>query len=332
MSSKPVVALIMPEATWKWMFGEEGLSELKTIAEVRGPGMIDTPKIKEALADAQVIITGWGSPRCDDQLLAMAPRLGFLAHSAGTVKGIVDGAVYARGIRVSTAAAANARPVAEYTVAMMGALLKQMPWIIRALPAGLPKNHPRLSQLRELQDMTIGLIGASRVGREVIRLLHAYHNLTIKLYDPSISPSQATLMGATLVPLDEVCACTVVSVHAPSIPQTHHMLNAATLALLPDHAVLINTARGSLIDENALIAEVRRRPLYVLLDVTDPEPPPAHSPLRHEENILITPHIAGAMNQARRDMGRLAEQETLRFLRGEPLEHEVTEQMLATQA
>jgi phosphoglycerate dehydrogenase-like enzyme len=110
------------------------------------------------------------------------------------------------------------------------------------------------------------------------------------------------------------------------------MLNAQTLALLPDHAVLINTSRGSLIDEDALVAEVRRRPLYVYLDVTDPEPPRSDSPLLNEPNILLTPHIAGAMSQARKDMGRMAIDETLRFLRGEALEHEVTRGMLPTQA
>jgi phosphoglycerate dehydrogenase-like enzyme len=80
------------------------------------------------------------------------------------------------------------------------------------------------------------------------------------------------------------------------------------------------------------VAEVRRRPLYVLLDVTDPEPPAHESPLRTEPNILLTPHIAGAMNQARSDMGRIAIDETLRFLRGESLDHEVTRAMLPTQA
>jgi phosphoglycerate dehydrogenase-like enzyme len=110
------------------------------------------------------------------------------------------------------------------------------------------------------------------------------------------------------------------------------MLDARTLALLPDHAVLINTSRGSLIDEAALVAEVRRRPLYVYLDVTDPEPPADDSPLRGEKNIVITPHVAGAMNQARRDMGRIAIDEPLAFLRGESLQHAVTREMLATQA
>src|SRR5207249_1611758 len=172
----------------------------------------------------------------------------------------------------------------------------------------------------------------SRVGREVLRLLKHYPRLRVRVYDPYLSADEAAELGVEKATLEQVCGCDVVSVHAPSIPATRHMLNARTLALLPDHAVLINTARGSLLDEAALVAEVRRRPLYVYLDVTDPEPPLADAPLRREPNILLTPHIAGAMNQARRDMGRLAVDEVLRFLHNEPLEHEVTRAMLAAQA
>jgi phosphoglycerate dehydrogenase-like enzyme len=166
----------------------------------------------------------------------------------------------------------------------------------------------------------------------VIRLLKSYPRLKVKVYDPYLTIEQAASLGVEKVTLEQACACEVVSVHAPSIAQTHHMLNARTLSLLPDHAVLINTARGSLIDEAALVAEVRRRPLYVLLDVTDPEPPAAVSPLRTETNVVLTPHIAGAVAQARHDMGRIAIDEVIHYLQGQPLHHEVTREMLATQA
>jgi phosphoglycerate dehydrogenase-like enzyme len=121
-------------------------------------------------------------------------------------------------------------------------------------------------------------------------------------------------------------------VHAPSLAETQHMINAKMLALMPDHAVFINTSRGQLVDETALLAELHRRPLYAALDVTDPEPPLADSPLRTAPNLVLTPHIAGAMHQARQEMGKLAIDETLRFLGNEPLQHEVTRAMLATQA
>src|SRR5581483_4071727 len=138
-----------------------------------------------------------------------------------------------------------------------------------------------------------GIIGASRIGRIVIGMLKGYNGVGVKLFDPYVSSEQASAMGVQSASLDDVCRCEVVSVHAPNIPETRHMLNARTLGLLPDHAVLINTSRGALIDEAALIAELRRRPLYVALDVTDPEPPAKDSPLRSEPNVILTPHIAG---------------------------------------
>jgi phosphoglycerate dehydrogenase-like enzyme len=334
MSSKPVVAMALNADWLGQMFFAEDLHRLREVADLRDPvRRADAFSLRPLLADATVAITGWGTPRFDATLLEHAPRLRLIAHSAGSVKGVVTPAVYDRAIRVTTAAAANAVPVAEFTVAMIVAMLKQVPWVIGPYTRGEGKGAARqLGPIRELRDLSIGLVAASRIGREVIRLLRAYPRLTIKVYDPYLSVDDARQLGVERASLEDVCRCDVVSIHAPNVPETRHMINAGTLALLPDHAVLINTSRGALVDEAALVAEVRRRPLYVLLDVTDPEPPALDSPLRREPNILLTPHLAGAMSQARRDMGRIAIEETLRFLRDEPLKHEVTREMLPTQA
>jgi phosphoglycerate dehydrogenase-like enzyme len=310
------------------MFAAADLAPLRAAAEVVGP--MNDCLAGELLRDAIVAITGWGSPRFDEALLVSAPKLRFLAHSAGTVKGIVSDAFYDRGLRISTAASANASPVAETTVAMMAIMLKRIPWLLPS--RGDRDLIERIGPIRELRELKIGIISASRVGREVIRMLRSYQQLRVLVYDPYLQPSDAAELGVQIATLEDVCRCEVVTCHAPSVAATHHLLNARTLALLPDHAVLINTARGSLIDEAALVAEVRRRPLYVYLDVTDPEPPAKDSPLRNEPNILLTPHVAGAMSQGRRDMGRLAIDEALRFLAGRALHHEVTREMLPTQA
>jgi phosphoglycerate dehydrogenase-like enzyme len=316
------------------MFFDEDLRRLRETAAVRDPvRRADARSLRPVLKDATVAITGWGTPQFDTALLEHAPRLRLIAHTGGSVKSLITPAVFERGIRVTTAAGANAVPVAEFTVAMMVAMLKQVPWAIDAYTRGDRKSVERsVGPIRELRDLTVGLVGASRVGREVIRLLRAYPRLTIKVYDPYLSSEVAQSLGVDRSSLEDVCRCVVVSIHAPDVPETRHILNARTLALLPDHAILINTSRGALLDERALVSEIRRRPLYVLLDVTDPEPPPRDSPLRREPNILLTPHLAGAVGQARRDMGRVAIEETLRFARGEALEHEVTPEMLPTQA
>lgn len=330
MSSKPVVAMALSQTMHDVMFTPDDLTRLRQAAIVVGPAETGALEhVRPLLTDATVAITGWQTARFDANLLDHAPNLKLIAHSAGTVKNLVDDAAYDRGIRVINAAAANAPPVAETTVAMMVVMLKRIPWL---LPAKGDKAAARTAPVRELRDLRVGLIGASRVGREVIRLLNSYPRLRVLVYDPFLSAAEARELGVEIASLEDVCRCDVVSIHAPSLPTTHHMLNARTLALLPDHAVLINTSRGALIDEAALVTEVRRRPLYVYLDVTDPEPPAPDSPIVREPNILITPHIAGGMSQGRRDMGRMAIDETLRFLCGEPLEQEVTREMLPTQA
>lgn len=335
MASKPVVGLALGPEMCKKMFRIEDLDRLHSIAAVRGPlpasaGVDDYRKI---LAEAQVLITGWGTMRLTTPILASAPKLKLIAHSAGTVKSLVDDSAYDRGIRVSTAASANAIAVAQYTVGMIVSMLKQIPWIGPAYARGDAEElKKRRGVCRELMDMDVGLIAASRVGREVIHILKTFPRLTLKCYDPFLTPEAAEKLGVVPVSLQEACRCEVVSIHAPNIEATKKMFNARTLALLPDHAVLINTSRGALVDEDALVTELKKRPLYVCLDVTDPEPPKPDSPLRTAPNLILTPHIAGAMQQACKDMGSLAIEEVLRFLAGEKLHHEVTREMLPTQA
>jgi len=334
MGSKPVVCLALPRETYERMFRREDLDRLSEAAEIRGPfDNSERPNLIRALSGATVAITGWGSQKFDREMLEAADSLRLIAHSAGSVKSIVDEAVYDRGIRVTTSASANAVPVAQFTVAMMVIMLKQVPWLAEQYRRNAPRSEmDRLNHVRELQDIDVGLVGASRIGRLVVQQLKQFSRIRIRMYDPYLSQSQAAELGVQLCSLEEVFRCPVVSIHAPKTPQTHHMVNARLLSLLPDHAVLINTSRGSLIDEDALIAEVRKRPIYVALDVTDPEPPAPDSPLRSEPNIILTPHIAGAMKQACLEMGQLAIDQTLRFLSGKSLQHEVTRAMLPTQA
>ncbi len=328
------IVLLLPQSTFRKMFRQKDLEILRRSGNVIGPvDLSDAPAIEKAVADADVLVSGWGTPALSDHLLAKATRLRLLAHTAGSVKHLATEALYSRGVKVTTSAAANAVPVAHYTLAAMVMLLKQAPWLSDAyIRNDRAEVEKRKALARELQDMTVSIIGASRVGREVIKLLHAYPDLEVICYDPYLTDAAARQLGVRKVSLDEACRCELVSIHAPNIAETRHMFNARTLGLLPDHAVLINTSRGALIDEEALVAEVRKRPLYCLLDVTDPEPPAPVSPLRHEKNILITPHIAGAMNQGCKTMGRYTIDEIARFLRGEKLQTDITREMLATQA
>src|SRR4051794_10827284 len=241
MGSKPTVAMALSRGVHDQMFTADDLERLRVVATIVGPADGGAGgQIAALLRDATVAVTGWGTARFDAKLLASAPKLKLIAHSAGSVKSVVADAVYEHGIRVTTSAAANAAPVAETTVAMMVVMLKRIPWLLKSHGS---KNLARqIGPIRELRDLSVGIIGASRVGREVIRLLKSYPRLSVRVYDPYLSDADAKEMRVERATLEETCACDVVSVHTPQVPQTLHMLNAQTLALLPDHAVLINTS------------------------------------------------------------------------------------------
>src|SRR3954471_20943790 len=174
--NKPIVAMALSRSVHEQMFTPQSLRWLSEADDVRGPVECGTAEQIAAIArDAEVAITGWGTARFDDELLGCCSKLRMIAHSAGSVKGIITDAVYERGIRVTTAAGANAAPVAETTVAMMVVMLKRIPWL---LPSGGDKQVIASAGLiRELRDLSVGLISASRVGREVIRLLKSYPRL-----------------------------------------------------------------------------------------------------------------------------------------------------------
>ncbi|MFF4952647.1 hydroxyacid dehydrogenase [Streptomyces chattanoogensis] len=288
-----------------------------------------TPPVRSALAAAEVLLTCWGAPPLTARVLEAAPRLRAVIHAAGSVKHHITDACWQRGIAVTSAAAANALPVAEYTLAAILFANKRVlhtahryrtlraphDWQHELTGAG---NHGR----------TVGVIGASRIGRRVIELLRPF-DLRVLLHDPYVTPAEAARLGVTPVPLGTLCADSdVVTVHAPQLPATRHLLGAPELALMPDGATLINTARGSLVDEQALLAELLTGRLNAVLDVTEPDPPPPDSPLYDLPNVLLTPHIAGSLGGELHRMADLALDELERYAHGRPFAdpvHRVTQ-------
>ncbi|MGA5409892.1 hydroxyacid dehydrogenase [Streptomyces lavendulocolor] len=283
-----------------------------------------TPTVASALARAEVLLTCWGATPLTAAVLDRAPHLRAVVHAAGSVKHHVTGACWERGITVTSAAAANALPVAEFTLA---AVLMAGKRVLRAARryAEVRAEH---DWLRELADSgnhgrTVGIVGASRIGRRVIGLLRPF-DVHVLLYDPYVTPEEAAALGAVAVPLDELCArADIVSVHAPEVPATRHMIGAAQLALMPDGATLINTSRGSLVDGAALLPHLTAGRLSAVLDVTDPEPPPPDSPLWTLPNVLLTPHVAGSLGNELHRMADRALDELERYVRGMPFEDPV---------
>ncbi len=324
--------LVMPRRTMDRVLPEPLLSELEQAVDlVRREPLEDLadPAAPHLLGQADVVVTSWGTLRLDEQVLAMAPRLRAVVHVAGSVKKAVSPACWERGIVVSSAAAANAVPVAEYTASMVVLANKRVLPLARVLqetrgPVSPEELFPGLGNYGQ----RVGLIGASRIGREVIRLLQPYQ-LRLAVADPYLDQGAAAELGVELMELDELLAwADVVSLHAPSLPETHGMLDRRRIALLRPGTTFINTARGEIVDQEALTERLVRGDLHAVLDVTSPFVLPAEHPLYGLPNVLLTPHIAGSLGSELERMTRSAIEEVRRLQHGLPLLHPVPAERL----
>lgn len=315
------------------IFTEDDLARIGQVAHVLDPeplGSWDDPRVPELLAQADVLIGHWGCPVLGADLLSAAPRLGLFAYAAGTLKQIVTADVFERGIRVTSGALANAEPVAEFTLAAILFANKDVFWrrledpTVRSGRSVAPPTRPVGNR-----DKTVGIVGASHVGRRVLALLEAFPAIDRLLFDPFVSADEAHQLGARKVELDELCATVdIVSIHAPDLPSTRHLIGADQLAALRTGATVINTARPALIDQDALVAELTAGRLRAVLDVTTPEPLPDDHPLRCLPNAFVTPHLAGSEGTELGLMATHVAEEIRRWSAGEPALNEVAPDQL----
>ena len=284
-----------------------------------------------ALAEADVLFATWGMPKLDEEFLAAAPRLKAVFYAAGSVKCFATPESYKRGIVISSAWQANAIPVAEYSHATILLGLTGF-WSSQRLARAGKFSHQH-SPVAGAFHSNVGLVSLGAIGRLVAGHL-AKHEINILAYDPYATPAAAASLGVTLVSLQELFAKShVVSIHTPWLPETEKMINGPLLRSMPEGATLINTSRGAVIDETDLCQVLaERQDITAILDVTHPEPPLPNSPLRTLENVVLTPHIAGSIGGEVARMGYWMNDELDLYLAGKPLQHGVSEDMLARMA
>ncbi|MDT9697966.1 hydroxyacid dehydrogenase [Streptomyces sp. P17] len=285
-----------------------------------------------ALAETEVLITGWGCPHLGAAVLDAVPRLRTVLHTGGSVRNMIGDAFWERGLTISSAVYANALPVAEYTLAAILLTGKDAFRLRERFRA--EQVYPAPDEYADVGNVgrRVGIIGASRVGRRLLELLRPF-DLSVSLYDPYVDDAEARALGAVPLPLDELLRTSdIVSVHAPEIPETHRMLSGERLALIRDGGVLINTSRGALVDTAALTDELVGGRISAVLDVTEPEPLPADSPLYRLPNVFLTPHIAGSLGNELARLGGTVVEELERLATGLPPAHGVRRAELATSA
>ena len=327
--TRPVVAVTIGQKHYPRMMSQAAWDALAAFASViHHPGQEAAGKdaLLALLPGADACLTSWEVARLDAEVLAAAPRLRAMAHMGSSVGRFVSDALWERGIQVTSAGPALALDVAETTLGLMIVGMKRI-WPLGQHVRDGGWRESAYWPSRELHGKTVGIVGASNVGRQVIKLLRPFC-VRVLLYDPYVSAEGAGELGVEKVEMDDLAMhADVISLHAPGKPETHHLLSAERLAMMKDDALLVNTARGTLIDEVALVGELAKGRFFAFLDVTDPEPPAADSPLRRLDNVVVTPHLAGCIENCGR-MGEMAVEELRRFFAGEPPLYRVAPDMM----
>jgi D-3-phosphoglycerate dehydrogenase len=225
------------------------------------------------------------------------------------------------GIAVVSTPGANAEAVAEHALTLMLVLVRRIATSTRMLREGRFNEARGTALAVDLHGKTLGLIGLGNIGTRLATMCRAALAMRVIAYDPFVTPSRAAELGVELVtdlaPL--LRAADVVSIHTPLTPETRGIVGETALRQLKPTAIVINCARGGLVDEAALYSALREGRLAGAgLDVWEEEPTPTNYPLLTLENVVATPHVAGASQEAFEAMARAVVEDVLRVLRGDP--------------
>jgi phosphoglycerate dehydrogenase-like enzyme len=319
---------LLPASNRAAIYSPETVSEIGKLVSVtdcsdRGR---DLPALAPILADTHIILSGWGMMTLDEDFLAAAPKLEAVLYGAGSVRPFVTDAFWQRDLLLTSAWGANAVPVVEHTVAAVIFGLKKA-----FLSNQLTRERRTFVQADDIKGVygaAIGIIGAGMVGAGVLEKLKSYDVRTF-CFDPYLTKDRAAALGTTLIDLDEMFrTCDVVSVHAANIPATAGLITGDHLRSMKPGAVFINTARGRIVKEAEMIEVLKEARIFAFIDVTDPEPPNADSPLFDLPNVFLTPHQAGPRGDEIHRQGEFVLEELRRFLAGRPPRYPVTEDMM----
>jgi phosphoglycerate dehydrogenase-like enzyme len=278
----------------------------------------------EALATAEGIIAG--STRWDAARFDLAPRVRVLSRSGIGYDSVDVAAATERGIVVCIAADAPTVSTAEHAAALILAAAKRLVPNQLQLRAGAG-DYFAFTRAIELAGRTLGLVGYGRIARRVGRAARAL-DMDVVACDPYVTADGAA--DVELLPFAELLArADVISVHAPLTDETRHLFDATAFAAMRPGVVFVNTARGGLVDQDALLAALDSGQVgAAALDVTEPEPLPPDHPLLHRDDVLVTPHVASATDLGKGRLYEHAIEHALLFLAGGRPPHVVNPEVL----
>ena len=270
-------------------------------------------------APAEFLVPGFAA--VDAPMVESAPHLRMVQKWGIGIDAIDQEALRRRGIALGIASGCNAGPVAELAIALMLAVNRRIPYTNRALREGRWPTPEMRETCWQITGKTVGLVGFGHIGRKLARRLAGF-DAHIVYFDPQRADAAVeAALRAEYRPLDELLATSdIVSLHLPLTPRTAKLIDAGSIARMKDGAVLINTARGGLVDEAALYDALKSGKLRGAgLDAFDPEPPRADHPLLTLDQVVVTPHAGGGVFDNVEPVARHVFGNLERFLRGEAL-------------
>jgi phosphoglycerate dehydrogenase-like enzyme len=317
---------------YEWIYGEPERAAIAALLDIYAPAQTAWSVMEDLaiLHDTEVILSGWGCPVLTSELLAAAPNLKLVLYGAGTIKSIVTDEFWVKGIPIVSAWHGNAVPVSEFALAQILLGLKSWWQHVAAL-----RSEPGFRRLPMASGYgsTVGLVSLGAIGRIMVERLRTF-DVKIIAYDPYVSAEAGAALGVEMVALAELFRrADVVSLHTPWLKETEGLISGEHIAVMKPYSTFINTSRGAVVREEEMIDALRSRPdITAVIDVTFPEPPANDSPLYTLPNVLLTPHIAGAVGPECRRMGQLMIAELERFLAGQPLKYAVSKEQAAIMA
>lgn len=303
---------------------EENMRTLESLGTVIWDRTVEkiTPEwLRENLVDIDVCVCCWGVPCFDAYVLEKANKLKLIGYCAGSVAHVVSDEMYERGIRIVCGNEMFAQSVAECTVAYMLAAQRDLRKYNNIINGGGWKELIFTS--RALLEKNVGVVGYGAISRYLLEMLKPFH-VNIKLYSKHMSEEQAAELGVRKASLEEIFStCDIVSLHCAKTPENHHLINDTLLSMMKDDALLVNTARGDVVDEEALAKHLHSGHIRAALDVYQQEPPAMDNPLRGTDNIYMFPHIGGPTIDRRPACARVVFEDIARLQKGEELRNEI---------
>ncbi len=291
---KAYVAVKKSHPRFDSFFTEEIRRYIGGFAEIQwaaGENVTTESIVREIDPDTDIYVTLWGSPRLDKEILDAAPNIKLLVHLAGTVVPFVSDAMWDKGVRAISGNYHFAKSVAEGCIAYMLAAQRRIPDYsnnlkYRKIGKGLGTNAGIL-------DKTIGIVSLGAIANYLIEMLQPFHP-KLKVYSRRPISEKLVKLGCEQVSLEEIFStCDIISLQTSYNEHTHHMFNADLFKLIKPGALLLNTARGKIIDEPALIEELKDGRFTAFLDVYETEPPAQDNGLFDLPNVYMMPHRGG---------------------------------------